>query len=138
MSDRAILIEKFMTKNLITIGLDTELKQVASLFETKQIHHLLVVDDDDKTLLGVVSDRDYLKHVSPNLGTTRYVWNDLQTLDQPVHKIMSRKLITLAPNNNLEDVINTFKKNKISCIPIVTQDKLLVGIVTWRDLLNLI
>lgn len=138
MSNRSIPIEQFMTKTLITIGLDTELKQVADLFDANQIHHLLVVDDDGKTLLGVVSDRDYLKHVSPNLGTTRFVWNDLQSLDQPVHKIMSRKLITLAPDNTLDDVINTFKKNKISCIPIVTLDKEVVGILTWRDLLNLI
>lgn len=138
MSERTTLIAEFMTKKLITIGLDTELKEVGLLFEEKQIHHLLVLDDDHKTLLGVVSDRDYLKHVSPNLGTTRFVWNDLESLDQPVHKIMSRKLITLSPSNNLSDVIETFKKHKISCIPIIVENCEVVGIVTWRDLLNLI
>lgn len=138
MPDRSKIIDSFMTRKLVTIGLDTELKKMGELFEENQIHHLLVTDDDEKTLLGVASDRDYLKHISPNLGTARFVWNDLETLDQPVHKIMSRNLITLGPENTLEDVITTFKKHKISCIPIILENKEVVGIVTWRDLLNII
>lgn len=137
-SNGSKLVSSFMKTKLITIGLDTDLRHVGALFQEKPIHHLLVLDDDKKTLLGVVSDRDYLKHVSPNLGTTRYTWNDLESLDQPVHKIMSRALITLSADSTLNEVITTFKAHKISCIPIVGENQEAIGIVTWRDLLDLI
>ncbi|NLC23259.1 MAG: CBS domain-containing protein, partial [Oxalobacter sp.] len=85
---------------------------------------------------GVVSDRDLLKAISPNLGTMVVTYRDLATLNKRVHQIMTRKPITLKPDNSISDAAALFNTHRISCIPVVNDEFQPVGIVSWRDLVK--
>ena len=106
------------------------------IFNQTKFHHLLVVEE--QKLLGVVSDRDVLKALSPNIGTASEKMQDLATLNKRVHQIMSRDPICLKPTDRVKRVVETFDENKISCIPIVNDNWTPVGIVTWRDIIKAI
>lgn len=127
-------IQQIMTQPVVTVHMDDPLSIVKEIFDNCQFHHLLVINDD--LLMGVVSDRDLLRSLSPYLGTVSENNRDTQTLTQRVHKIMSRKLVTLDLDASVADAIDIFNTKRISCIPIVDNERKPVGIVSWRDVLK--
>ncbi|MHB8722881.1 MAG: CBS domain-containing protein [Steroidobacteraceae bacterium] len=66
-------------------------------------------------MIGVVSDRDLLRALSPYVGGAAETNRDLATLIKRVHQIMTRRPLTLRPQS-------------ASAEP--------VGILSWRDLLK--
>ncbi len=59
---------------------------------------------------------------------------DLRT---PISKIMTRKIISLGPNENMQKVKEIFDTTKIHHIPILEDDKL-VGMISKTDLLHFV
>ena len=129
-----MLVQDIMTKRVVTIEMDDKLSVVKDIFDNSKFRHLLVLEASK--LFGVVSDRDLLKAISPNLGTMTETYKDAATLNKRVHQIMSRKPITLPPSASVREAVNLFNSHRISCIPIVDQDFRPVGIVSWRDILR--
>jgi acetoin utilization protein AcuB len=127
-------IASIMTKAFVSVSLDDTLLTIKNIFEHANFHHLLVVDN--KQLSGVISDRDLLKALSPNIGTAAELPRDAATLNKKAHQILNRKLITLTPNANVFDAIDIFNQTKTSCIPIVDENSIPVGILTWRDIMK--
>ena len=123
-----------MTNQVVTVHLDDKLSVVKEIFDNSSFRHLLVVEEEK--LFGVISDRDLLKAISPNLDTKVVTYRDLATLNKRVHQIVSRKPITLTPDHSITDVAVLFCKHRISCIPIVDDEFRPVGIVSWRDVVR--
>jgi acetoin utilization protein AcuB len=134
--EAAMILKDIMTKRIITVELDDKLSTVKDIFEHMHFHHLLVVDEG--RLIGVISDRDLLKALSPNLGTSTESFKDTATLNKKVHQIMTRNPITLRPEALMQDAVNVFNTHSISCIPIVDDDDKPVGILSWRDILRVL
>ena len=129
-----VSIKKIMTAKLITVGLDDKLETVKEIFDNLKFHHLLVVEEHK--LLGVVSDRDLLKALSPNIGSARETFQDIASLNKRVHQIMTRRPIVLQESATVDDAIHAFNTHGISCLPVVDLNFRPVGIVTWRDILK--
>lgn len=127
-------IESLMTKRVVTIKMDDSLRVARDIFDRTKFHHLLVVESD--VLYGVLSDRDLLKAVSPNVGTVSETVKDAATLNKKAHQVMTRKPITLTIDNDFVDVIEVFKNHSVSCVPIVDEEHHPVGIISWRDVLK--
>jgi acetoin utilization protein AcuB len=125
-----------MTARLVTVEMDDRLDVVKQIFDSLKFHHLLVIDEHKK-LTGVVSDRDLLKALSPQLGSAAETTRDAATLNKRVHQIMSRKLLTLQPHAAVADAVQLFLEHSISCIPIVNEEFKPVGILSWRDVMKL-
>ncbi|WAJ69222.1 CBS domain-containing protein [Catenovulum adriaticum] len=128
-------ISDLMSKPVVTVEPDDALSVVSEIFNNTHFHHLLVVEKSK--LVGVVSDRDWLKALSPNLDTASEQARDRATLNKRVHQIMSRHPVTLSVESNLVDIIKCFDEHIISCIPIVDETNKPIGIVSWRDLIKL-
>lgn len=128
-------LKDIMQPKVVTVTADGSLWEVKMLFENTKFHHLLVTDD--KKLVGVVSDRDYLKAASPNLNQQATTAADGATLNQRVSSIMSTQLKTLAAEDSILDAITLFNQANISCIPIVDHDMNIKGIISWRDIMKL-
>ena len=127
-------IRDIMTQTVVTVQMDDKLSLVKEIFDNSKFHHLLVLDEGK--LFGVVSDRDLLKAISPNLGTMVITYRDLATLNKRVHQIMTRKPITLKADNSISDAAALFNTHRISCLPVVDDEFRPVGIVSWRDLIK--
>ncbi len=127
-------VATIMTKQPFTLGLDQTLADVKALFDRRHIHHVLVTEK--QKLVGVVSDRDLLKNLSPAIGTAAQTTKDLATLNKKVHQVMSRDLIVLQEHDDILDAIRLFNEHNISCLPVVNAKHHPVGIVSWRDILK--
>ena len=128
-----MIIEDIMTKKVITVELDTEVKQIKKIFHDINIHHVIVVEN--KVVRGVISDRDVLKCISPYAGTPAEEERDSYTLTKKAHQIMSRKVISVIPSTTLRVAAKLLLKENISCLPVVDESNIIKGIVSWRDLL---
>lgn len=127
-------VNKIMSKTVVTVEMDDSLEVVKEIFDNTRFHHLLVIEADK--LCGVISDRDLLKALSPNIGTIVETRKDAATLKKRVHQIMTRNPFTLGPSAEINDAIEIFNKQNISCIPIVDEANRPVGILSWRDILK--
>jgi acetoin utilization protein AcuB len=128
-----MIVETIMSRKIVTVGMDDSLAHIRDVFKQHRFHHLLVVSGN--RLMGVISDRDLLKSISPFVDTTSETTRDLATLQKRAHQIMSRKPISVAKDATLEKAVETLLKNNISCLPVTNEDGDVVGLLTWKDLL---
>lgn len=123
-----------MTTKVITIEMDDTLGQIQKIFEKHKFHHLLIVDDGE--LIGIISDRDVLKEISPHVNTISEDSRARQTLKKKAHQIMSRKPITVEPDTLVDDAASIMLKKNISCLPVVSPSGNIDGILSWKDILK--
>lgn len=127
-------IADIMTRKVVSIGMDDTLAEVKTIFDNTKFHHLLVIQSGK--LVGVVSDRDLLKAISPNLGTAAETAKDLATLDKKVHQVMSRKPIVVNEKSPVHSAVSLINEHGVSCLPVVDDAGKAVGILSWRDILR--
>ncbi|MBN1567949.1 MAG: CBS domain-containing protein [Acidobacteria bacterium] len=128
-------LEQIMTAKVITIGMDDTVEAAQTLFEQYHFHHLLVIGEEN-VLVGVVSDRDLLKTLSPFISTLVERPVDLRTLKKRIHQLMSYRPITASRDQTIREAAALMLGNEISCLPIVRTDRTVEGIVTWKDILK--
>lgn len=128
------VITQLMSRNPVSVEPDDTLLVVKEIFDHVKFHHILVVEHH--VLLGVISDRDLFKALSPNLGTAAETTKDLATLKKRVHQVMHRKPVTLPVTANVVDAVRLFNHENVSCIPIVDQQQRPLGILSWRDIMR--
>jgi acetoin utilization protein AcuB len=129
-----MIVNKIMTTEVITIGMDDTLAQIQKLFEKHKFHHLLIVEDEE--LIGIISDRDVLKEISPFVNTISEDTRSRETLKKKAHQIMTRKPITAEPDTLVDDAANIMLKKNISCLPVVSPSGNIQGILSWKDILK--
>ena len=129
-----MLLTTLMSKSVQTVKIDDNLALIRDIFNAKSFHHLVVVEH--KKVVGIISDRDYLKIISPRLGTPVEKSKDLAVLNVKAHQIMHRHVITLNEKASIAELISTFHLSKVSCIPIVDDNHYLTGIISWRDVIR--
>ena len=127
-------VEDIMNADVVTIDMDARLRTVQELFSERKFHHILVMEDNE--LVGVVSDRDILKKLSPFIDTSSERPQDRSTLDKRMHQIMTRKPITTEKETTIEEAADIFMKENISCLPILSSQKEIIGIITRKDILK--
>ena len=127
-------VSEVMTPHVQKVAQDESLRSVRHIFQGSRFHHILVVHQD--RLIGVISDRDLLKHISPFVGQNMMERpQDRRTLNLRVHQIMSRKLHTIGPEVSVQVAADRMIAAGVSCLPVVSPDAKPLGIVTWKDLL---
>ncbi len=130
-------VSDIMTPKPVIITMDTELREIKEIFDHAHFHHLLVEDEIDHTLVGVISDRDLLFALSPYINTLAETAHDTETLYKHAHQIMSRNMVTIAPDVECKAAALKLLQAGISCMPVINPDKHILGIVTWKDFLHL-
>lgn len=125
-----------MSTPLVCVDMDDSLGFVKALFDSHEFHHILVLEQDK--LVGVISDRDLFRAISPNVGTMAANARDDATLQKRAHQIMSRRPYTLPVTACLYEAVDLFLEHGISCLPIIDAQQKPHGIITWRDILKVI
>ena len=128
-----MLIKEIMTTRVATVSMDDRLGVIKEIFEQAHFRHLLVLEEE--VLVGVISDRDLLRALSPYLDTDAEMNRDTETLNRRAHQIMSRQPNTISPERSLQEAASIMLEQHVSCLPVL-ENGALVGIVSWKDLLR--
>ncbi len=129
-----MLVEKIMSENVNCISPDDEVGKLRDILSTASFHHLLV--EENKRLVGVISDRDISVIMSPFFGTKQEQESDAAQLKIKVAQIMSTNLVTVEKDTSIDCAAILLLENNISCLPIVTSELAIAGILTWKDILE--
>ena len=117
-------VASIMTRKMIMAEMDDSLFKVRNFFKYAEFHHILVVKD--RKLVGVISDRDLLDDEE----------GDTDNSNKRTHQIMSRMPITVDARTSIEKASNLLLENNISCLPVISSQGIVEGILTWKDILK--
>jgi CBS domain-containing membrane protein len=125
-----------MTKKVFTLCVEKKLVIAKEIMQWAHIRHIPVVDQQGH-VIGIVSHRDLLHaSISSMTCTTeiernQYLWSVL------IDKVMQRDIKTISPDMKVKEAAGLMREQKIGCLPVVNQGKL-IGIITEFDLLKII
>ncbi len=114
--------ENYLIENPICIFPETTLKEIKEKSEKYDFQTFLVVDEK-KRLLGLISKRDYFLEEDES-KTAKELMTPFEKL------VVSYERLTF------EEAKEIFKKYKIEKIPIVDQERKVLGLITLRDFKN--
>ena len=131
-----------MTRNVITVSPDSEVREIASLLLEHGISAVPVVDEADK-VLGIVSEGDLIRRVEDDKRKSwwlrLFVVNDpgeyVKSHGRRAHEIMTPDPLTIAEDTPLAQISRLLEKHHIKRVPVVKAGKL-VGIVSRANLLQ--
>lgn len=129
-------VSQIMSTRIVSVSMDDSLRVIKNIFDNLSFHHLLVIEHGE--LMGIISDRDLFKALSPNIGTLAETSRDTATLNKLAHQIMTRKPICIAPETQIYDAIAVFNKHGLSCLPVTDIEHKPVGVLSWRDIFKAI
>ena len=115
--------ESGMISNPITLNVSARAYEAEEILAKYKISGLPIVDENNK-LLGIITNRD-LKYIADNSVLVK----DIMTKDN---------LITSKVGTTLEEAKEILWKNRIEKLPIVDENKKLVGLITSKDIDNAI
>jgi CBS domain-containing protein len=114
-----------MTEDLVYCLPNDPVSKVAQLMKKEDIGPVLIVDNDrDKTLVGIVTDRDLALKV---VGEARDPQNTR------VEEVMTRKLVTCRADDDVESAMSAMAQYQLRRIPVVRDNMKLVGIISQAD-----
>lgn len=129
-----ITVGAIMSQPPLTVGSDSDLREARFRLREHGVHHLFV--EDRGRIVGLLSDRDVLRAVSPYADGNSSQRRDDLTLERPVFSIASYDMITVDCETPIEIAAATMLEHNISCLPVTSHAEEVVGIVTTRDLLR--
>lgn len=130
-------ISSIAKDTVITVKEDTLGTKIAEIFETKEVHHLPVINDVNEAI-GIISLGDYrqLQHHFTRFNLEKSIEENHKLLNSLLAKeIMTPDPVCLEINDSLGDAIDIFIQNKIHSI-IICKDKKVQFILTPVDILK--
>jgi len=115
-----MLVRDNMTPYPKTLYANNTLKEAAKLFAKYKINGAPVVDEHGE-IRGLLTSSHFVKIIAGD-----------ESFDQTVEAVMLRHVITIAPDSTLEDAYHI----PVSCLPVISADNKIVGILTKRDCLK--
>lgn len=129
-----ITVGEIMSSKVVTIEMDDSLEVIRDIFRKVKFHHLIVVDG--KKVVGIISDRDLLKAISPYVDTMSETNRDRATLDRRAHQIMSHYPVTVQKTCQIQAAAKLMLDRRVSCLPVTMSDGIIGGVVTWKDVVR--
>ncbi len=103
------LLRNLMTRGVVTVSINDNIKQIAKLLSDKDISGVAVVGDEGK-IVGVISDMDILKVI----GTDN--WENVTA-----EAIMTSNIETVEPTNTINDAANIMKRKHVHRLLILSE-----------------
>jgi CBS domain-containing protein len=107
-----------------TVSPDTTVFEAIQLMSEKNVGALLVTEQDK--LIGIVSERDYTRKVALKGRTSK---------DLHVRDIISEKVVSVTPQNTVEECMRLMTENRVRHLPVLDGEKI-IGVVSIGDLVN--
>jgi CBS domain-containing protein len=145
-----LLAKNIMTLDVVTILPDASIGELSKILLKNKVSGVPVVDEEGK-LVGIVTEADIIKenikvqfpfYFDP-LMVSAYVVDfekyneDIKDyLNTKVEAVMNHRVKTADPSTPVTEVADMMVSNKINRIPIVDDDKKILGIITRADIIK--
>lgn len=120
-----MLAKEMMSTDVFWVDEERDFNHVELVAELKNVRHVPVVDSEQK-LVGIVSIRDLLAHLTV-AGASHFA---------PIRELMHRSVVSVGPEDAVKDVAARMVERNIGCVPVVDGGKI-VGMISERDFVQL-
>ncbi len=126
-----------MCEHPITVKESVNIGSVSHLLFRYRINGILIVKEDDESkLVGILTTTDLLRFIDAALSKGIHRGDALKKIaKRPVGSLASKRIISFQKDTKLVKVIATMQRKNVHTIPVFDKDKL-VGIVGRHDILN--
>jgi acetoin utilization protein AcuB len=131
-----ITVNDYMTSRVVTIDPETSLMEVQRVMGVERIRALPVMKEEK--LVGLITRTDVLSVDPSRLVGYLNQETSLKILNRKAEEFMTRDLITIQPDADIVDAAKFMLKYKIHCLPVMSKDNHLIGIITESDLFRLV
>lgn len=121
-----IKVGDLMTRKIIAVNPETNLRKCASTMLKNRIGSLLVLDGGK--LMGMITEKDIIWAL---MKKSKKDLSDIKAGD-----LMRRKLVTIRPSADLTEALNKLKRNKVKRLPVVERGNV-IGVITINDILKI-
>lgn len=126
-------VQDFMTKNVIAVKPETPIFDAVDLMKKNDIHRLPVLKHEK--LVGLITE-GIIAEAMPSKATSLSVYEANYLLNKTtVGDVMEKKVLTIAPDDLLEDAIYKMRQHNIGVLPVLAGEKL-VGMITNNDIFD--
>lgn len=130
-----MLVKDVMTKNSFTVDNKASVLEAKDIMSKKNVNKLPVLNKAGQ-LVGILTAND-LDRVTPSEATTLDVYEMGYLLSKvTVEKVMTKKPITVSPEETVEEAARIMADNDFGCLPVMDGKKL-VGIITDSDIFKM-
>ncbi len=127
-------VSEFMTSGLITIESNRTLQEAISLMKLHNISRLIVKDVDSDKLVGILTTYDVVNHVFEKVLREEGKNPILTSVDL----VMTHDIETIKVTDTLNNAAKIMKEKGISSLVTIDKEDKMVGIITIKDLLDVI
>ena len=106
-------------KKAYVVDENISLKEAARIMSNKKIGGLIVLKGDK--ISGIITERNII--------------NNLRDLDSKVSKFMSKRVISISPDDEVDTAAKLMTQNKIKRLPVIDNGKL-IGLVRITDVVG--
>ena len=124
------------SRQTVTIRPEESILKSALLMTSRNFRHLPVIAESGR-LLGLISAQDIIDSLDLSIHSATTVEDLRRSLDIPVERIMSNNPVIVEPGDGLAEVTKKFCFHNFGALPVVSEDGIVQGIVTLRDLVGL-
>jgi len=119
-------LREVMRRNPAMIDIEASVAKAAKLMCQEEVGSVIILRHN--LPIGIVTEEDI---------NCKVVAKDLKPSKVQVNDIMSTPLITVSAEKTVGDAAHMMVKHKVRRLPVVDEDKKVIGIVTVRDLLTI-
>jgi CBS domain-containing protein/gamma-glutamylcysteine synthetase len=123
-----LLVEEFMTTDLFTVQKDDIVELVAEMIDWQRIR-FVPVEDKEGRLTGLMTSRLLLRYYNRMVANGAFKSTE-------VKDVMIQQPITIKPDASILDAMALMEKNRIGCLPVVANERL-VGMITEANFLTI-
>ena len=115
-------VRELMTSNPCSIDSDKSVAYAAKMMRDEDVGIAPIVEGN--RLVGVLTDRDI---------AVRVVAEERDPNEVKVEEVASRDLVTLDPEEDLDEALRLMARHQVRRLPVVEEDGRLVGVVAQAD-----
>ena len=127
-------LDQVMHERLVIVEPFDSLRYLATLFDSRETHHILVMENG--VLLGIISDRDLLKSIHPNTFTDIASNTELNVLNKTANQIMTPKPICINRDKSIVEAGEVMLDKSISALPVVNDLNEVLGLVSLKGIVG--
>lgn len=130
-------ISAIMTRKVVTTSAEASLASLRQIFTAANFQHVPVVDATNR-VVGIVSVKDFYKSFSTIADAASSQTAELFLQARKVRTIMTSPVIAVRPESSVVQAASLLLTHNISCLLVTDAQQILLGIVSWKDILRLI
>jgi len=129
--DTGLLVESFMSPNVVTAPAQTTIEKMTRMIIQKGFRRMPVVQDG--VLMGMVTASDIMKYLGSGEAFEKVVTGDIaEVMNQPIKSLIKSSLIVTEKKADLGAAAKRMMDNDIGSLPVLDKESL-AGILTERD-----